>query len=585
MKIKIKKICASVMSLTLFATGVAAAGCSKPENGGNAGDKTLNIYIWNDDGSTPDGFDDVLTYFNSTYGPELGFNVKFKFDTQSDYKQNLNLAMAANQKDYDMVFDAGWIYLNDFAKKKYYYDLSDYFKPGSGYDGLSSAFSSEYLSNNLFSGGVYGVPLTQTYGDISVAYIRKDWREACAADANFKMPDGKFEGNAVTRKDLADGIDSFDELQYYLYWVLANKQGVTPCLSNNDATWGAWDIINSRNKPSHSAQDYVNAGIKQEIKLTADVTATAYVRRGTVEAAYINDIENPTSENGMSSFPKGFDAEDTTWTSNFSLARRWAEDGIISKDVLQVTDSDAKFKAGMGGCVVQTINNFSTVEATLKQNNPGAELEIYVNEYALRNKLSGYAQTDYKAWNFLCVPTSAGEAKRDMAMKFLNWIFESEEHHDLFQYGIKGKHWKEVTDESGNAIEGTVETTGMESYTFPAYELTWNPKYIRVVRASDPKVMEYMKYMYDSSRYVGIIYSEFTFDHTATDALTTALSNADIANAKTEARSWYLGQVSDPVSSWQAKLTGRYENASLQSAIKVIKDELIRQLQDFIDKQ
>ena len=33
---KIKKICASVMSLTLFATGVAAAGCSKPENGGNA---------------------------------------------------------------------------------------------------------------------------------------------------------------------------------------------------------------------------------------------------------------------------------------------------------------------------------------------------------------------------------------------------------------------------------------------------------------------------------------------------------------------------------------------------------------------
>ena len=177
---KIKKICAFVMSLTLFATGVAAAGCSKPENGGNAGDKTLNIYIWNDDGSTPDGFDDVLTYFNSTYGPELGFNVKFKFDTQSDYKQNLNLAMAANQKDYDMVFDAGWIYLNDFAKKKYYYDLSDYFKPGSGYDGLSSAFSSEYLSNNLFSGGVYGVPLTQTYGEISVAYIRKDWREACA---------------------------------------------------------------------------------------------------------------------------------------------------------------------------------------------------------------------------------------------------------------------------------------------------------------------------------------------------------------------------------------------------------------------
>ena len=569
----------SLAAATVF--GVSSCG-EKKQTSSASGE--LNIYIWNDDGSTPDGFNDVLSYFNEHYAPDLGFTVKFKFDTQSDYKQNLNLSMAANENKYDMVFDANWIYLNDFAKKKYYFDLSDYFKPGSGYDGLSSAFSQEYLNNNLFSGGVYGVPLTQTYGEISVAYIRKDWREACAADENFVMPAGKLD-STVTRSDMADGIDTFDELQYYLYWVLANKPGVTPCLSNNDATWGAWDVINSRSLPAHSAQDYVNAGVKQEIKLTADVTATAYIRRGTVEAAYINDVEAPNSANGLKSFPSGFNAEDTTWTSNFTLARTWAEDGIISKDVLNVTDSDAKFKAGMGGCVVQTINNFSAVESALKQNNEGAELEIFVNDYTIRNKLTGYAQTDFKAWNFLCVPVSAGKEKCDMAMKFMNWIFSDEEHHDLFQYGIKGKHWDVATDEDGKEIEGTVTNTGMESYTFPAYELTWNPNFIRVNYASDPKVMEYMKYMYDSSRYVGILYSEFTFDHTANTALTTALSNADLVNAKSEARSWYLGQMADPVSTWQAKLTARYNNASLQSAVSTIKNELIRQLQEFIDAQ
>lgn len=235
-------------------------------------------------------------------------------------------------------------------------------------------------------------------------------------------------------------------------------------------------------------------------------------------AAYINDVEDPNSVKGMKDFPGGFNAPDTTWQDNFTVSRRWAEDGIISKDVLQVTDSDAKFKAGMGGCVVQTINNFSTVEAALQQSNPGAELEIFVNDYAIRNKLEGYAQTDYKAWNYLCVPVSAGKDKCDMAMKFMNWIFSSEENHDLFQYGIKGKHWEAAKDEDGKEIEGTVSTVGMESYTFPAYELTWNPNFIKVNSASDPKVMEYMEYMYDSDRYVGILYSGFTFDHTASDA-------------------------------------------------------------------
>ncbi|MDE5548466.1 MAG: hypothetical protein K2J30_05680, partial [Clostridia bacterium] len=254
------------------------------------------------------------------------------------------------------------------------------------------------------------------------------------------------------------------------------------------------------------------------------------------------------------------------------------------KAVLQVTDSDSQFKAGMGGCVVQTINNFSAVESALKAANPGAELEIFVNNYTIRNKLKGYDQTDYKAWNYLCVPSAVGKERCDMAMKFLNWIFESEEHHDLFQYGIKGTHWDVAKDESGKEIEGTVYTTGMASYTFPAYELTWNPNFIRVSSASDPKVMEYMNYMYDSSRYVGILYSEFTFDHTATPALTTALANAGFASAKTDARPYYLGQVENPIARWNALLASRYANTSLQSAVKVVKDELIRQLQAFIDE-
>ena len=158
--------------------------------------------------------------------------------------------------------------------------------------------------------------------------------------------------------------------------------------------------------------------------------------------------------------------------------------------------------------------------------------------------------------------------------------FKSTPAHDLFQYGIKGVHWDEAKDASGNYIEGTVVNSLENPYTFPAYELTWNPNYIRVTYASDPKVMEYVEYMYDINRYVAIPYSEFQFDYARTSELSTAFSNGDIAENYSEGPSYYLGQVSDPINKWKAELTSRYENQDLQSALKVIKDELIYQLQE-----
>lgn len=563
-----------VLTLTITA-------CKKDKGDDVLDDTEINIYLWSADGATPKGFDQVVKHFNDNYGKDLGLTVNFSFDTQDDYKTKLNLNIAAKKDDYDMVFDAGWIYLNDFAKKEYYYNLADYFKAGSKYQGLVNSFQESYINSNLFNNGVYGVPLTETFGEISVAYIRKDWRIECSLDNTWTKPTS-IATSSVTCDNLSDGIDNFDELEYYLYWIKENKPEATPILSNKDATWGAWDIINTRDLPSKSAQDFVNNGIKTDIKLSPTVTAKAYIKNGQVIAATVTD-ENPNSENGLSAFPAGFNETDSAWQEQYTLARRWAEDGIISPNVLNTSDADAQFRSGIGGCVVQTINNFNAVESQLKSVDPNAELEIYVNNIALREKRAGYAQTDFKAWNFLCIPKTVSEGKKDLCMKFLNWIFESREHHDLFQYGIKGVHWDEAKDASGNYIEGTVVNSLENPYTFPAYELTWNPNYIRVTYASDPKVMEYVEYMYDINRYVAIPYSEFQFDYARTSELSTAFSNGDIAENYSEGPSYYLGQVSDPINKWKAELTSRYENQALQSALKVIKDELIYQLQEYID--
>ena len=161
-----------VLTLTITA-------CKKDKGDDVLDDTEINIYLWSADGATPKGFDQVVKHFNDNYGKDLGLTVNFSFDTQDDYKTKLNLNIAAKKDDYDMVFDAGWIYLNDFAKKEYYYNLADYFKAGSKYQGLVNSFQESYINSNLFNNGVYGVPLTETFGEISVAYIRKDWRIEC----------------------------------------------------------------------------------------------------------------------------------------------------------------------------------------------------------------------------------------------------------------------------------------------------------------------------------------------------------------------------------------------------------------------
>lgn len=571
-----KRLTACALAVTA-AFSVFAASCG----GNKGGTDTIRFYLWSADGGEPAGFSEVLKTFNDGAGKELGVELAFSFDTQSDYKQKLNLAMASGQDQYDVVFDAAWIYLSEFAKKDYYYNLEEYFKSET-YSGLKNAFDSDYLERNKFNGGVYGIPLTETFSDISVAYIRKDWREECAVDTDFVKPSG-IATSTVTAAMLADGIDDFDELEYYLYWVKANKDGVVPALSNNDATWGAWDLANTHELVAKSAKDYVDAGIKTNILVTTGVEAKAYIRRGQVEAVSLDNYLDPSSEEGLNAFPDGFNSIDAKWQEDYAITRKWKEDGIISASVMSTTDADAKFEAGMGGTVVQSISNFSTVESRLKAQFPNAELEIFVNDPAIREKRENYAQTDYKAWNYLCVPKTVSKSKLDGIMKFMNWLFESQENHDLFQYGIKGKHWDVAKDVNGIEIEGTVDTVGFESYTFPAYELTWNPNYIRVQSASDPKVMEYMRYMYDMDRYVEILYSEFRFDSHRTDALANAVSNGDLATAITTANSYQLGQIANPISSWNAELSKRYSNASLQTAMKTIQAEIKAQLQNYID--
>ena len=124
-----------------------------------------------------------------------------------------------------------------------------------------------------------------------------------------------------------------------------------------------------------------------------------------------------------------------------------------------------------------------------------------------------------------------------------------------------------------------------EPYTFTAYLLTWNPTYIRLPYASDPKVLEYSSYMYSIERYSPQLYSGFVFSTVGRSSeVTTALNNPDIASAKSDITAYQLGLVNNPVSSWQGYLDSLRNNTSLQNSLTIIQRDLIAQFNEYLEK-
>lgn len=524
--------------------------------------RTLNLYMW---GPTPVGLDAAVAEYKRRTADKFGFDIKFKFDDIDNYKQNLTLKIGSGSEDLDLVFDAQWIYLQKWANEGNYVKLDKYFE-NPEYPGLNSAFSKEYLNNNKFNRGVYGVPITQTYGDSTAVFYRNDWRKQAVA---------------AGKTELADGINSIAEFEVYLQWVRDNKPGVTPFISNKDANNSQYSVVMAEPESVYTVAQFKNAGIAQSVQLSPGISADVYINPETkvVEEAYVRDFEKTSV---LADFPAPFNSQSVymgNWQAGYTKVREWNQTGLTHPDPTNITNSESRFKTGLAGSMVWTLGQFTQMNSSLKANDPSAELEVFIYDKYIRNKTKGYFGTDWKAWNFLSIPkTSVNE---DLAMLFLDWVFESRENNDLFTYGVDGVHWNKVDPgEGGGSYQ--FDVAGCQPYTMPGYQLSWNPNYIRLPYGATDKVLEYTKYVYDISSYEAKLYPDFTFDYTPVE---TKLNNPSFGTYLTQHRGYWLGAISDPVNQWNSLMNERYNNTAFQKDILSVKAELIMQFQDFIDKK
>lgn len=462
-KIGNKIWCLALVSVLTFST---IAGCGnksnvetgnqvqggKVENSKNLPKEELKIMFRAD---KPTGWDEVETAVEEKLAADgLNIDLLINWVAPADYKEKLNLAITGGE-EWDLVFDATFIYLRTLAADGYYADLSSYWN-NNEYPGLKECFSETLIENNQFYGQKNVIPLLRTYGTgIQAVHYRQDWADEWGIGV----------------------IDSYEKLVKYWDACLEKKPGVYP-LGVTGAR-GFYQLLGNLDASKSDIQMIVNSGVNY------------YVH---IEDGKVNSIAaEGTGDEAFKDFPEPYNYD--FGVRRYEEFAKWREAGYIETDSLNQTDEKTMFYSGLSASIIGTLDD---VEKNIAQmatySSEGVIGEFLYNE-RVRNMEEAAIATGYQANNFLCVP--ANSKKIDTTMKFLNWIFSNEENHDLIELGIEGKDWI-------NNGDGTYKVNSQ--YSFPGYMLTWTSKYVKFADSIPEDILKYRKYeLLDSTFYPNVL--------------------------------------------------------------------------------
>lgn len=489
--------------------------------------ETLRIMMF---GEKPLHFEEVLEEFYARTADTLNVELDIEFNPVPDHKQKLLLIASAGE-EYDLVFDAPWMQIKTLSKDGAYIPLDDYFH-NDDYPGLKANFSEDYLNSNKFHGSIYGMPITKTVKSAEGIGIRTDMMEKYGYDE----------------------IKDYETLQAFFDDILANEPDMVPMAAEGRV--GFFRAL----QPEFERYGIFPAG---------DFLVTLSEDGKTVEGAvhkFGSVMYSGDGEEHMATFPAPWNTQ-AAWLERPLQYQEWSK--YLEEDVMAQTDPNGFFTSGKAAALSRGYQNVNEL-ATLNKN-LGIDTDFYAFPYmdVDRNQIEGETYTDYKVWNFVCIPVTSTKADRTMA--FIDWIFQSEENHDLFELGIEGVHWNKVGD---NSYE--VHPDLAEPYKFPWYQLTGTPNMNRLNSALPETAAEFVAWQSNPDKYTLTPMAGFEFDYdpvktekASIDAIYTAITTG-IVN----------GAYEDPA----AILFEANENA-VKAGLEAMREETMKQVQAFLDSK
>ncbi|QTH44416.1 extracellular solute-binding protein [Cohnella sp. LGH] len=480
----------------------------------------------------------VLDRFYADTKDTLNTKLKFNFTTFDNIGQQVSLKIAGGEQ-VDSAFVAQWTApnINQMIAKNQLANLDSYFN-NDQYPGLKKAFTPEYLKNNSFidangESHIYGIPFTHGFDGGGVIYYRQDLAE----------------------KHGISEIKSVEDLTKYYDAIVTNEKGMVPLSWNgsqdliSDVLWTMVTPLTTK----HNFETYV-AGTNSSIAIKPD------------GSLYVAKTVNPWSDpEFMALLPDELKSVDPL--AGFKMAREWYKKGYLEKDILAQKDPDGQFMSGKAASVVRTLDIYPSQKQQLETAIPGAKLGYFIINPGYLTGTPKAVGSDFKAWNFAAIPSNSKNIER--TMQFFDWLFSDLNNHDLFEFGIEGKHWTAEGD-SKYSIPAGVDAAA--NYNFPGFTLTWNPTMVRYDGNTPDDVVTTLNNLGDTNFFFKKLSAGFNF---VTDNVKN--ETAKLNDVKSLLRTIGDG-VTDDIEGTLAKVQKEFDKAGYEK----VRQELEKQFSEFL---
>lgn len=490
----------------------------------------LTIWFFNE-GSN---YDKVFNRFEELTKDTL--NTKINLNWTTNHAQEMPLKLM-NQEPCDLTFDAYWINMAQNIQDGLYADLSSYFN-NPDYPGLQKAFSGALLDSMYDEEGrIYSIPLLETYNDCKCITIRGDWRK---------------------KYDLPEVTDD-ETLLLYMETIEEHKEELgVECaagLGNRGYFYFKYDIF-TKLANNICEVDSTGARVTQQFE--------ALLSEDGKTVLDVNVLGDP--DERFAIYPEGYQTNYRTDTA-IELGDAWGK--FVNEDFTNPTDLGVRWNNGKFAIGEGNLSGYVSSLQALQEVNPEAELECYFYEPQVRNMEKTYSNQSF-ASNYMVVPYYSENI--DRTMKFLDWIFASQENNDLFHYGIEGEDY-ELND------DGTITMLNpANKYSFPGYELCWNPMYYHT-NNSLGEYVEFDQWSRNQENFQPNPLLGFIFNPNENTELSTALA-AYKALQENYYHHFMAGKFGADT---ESKIEEFYEQASPD--IEIIRAALMEQIQAFLDKK
>jgi putative aldouronate transport system substrate-binding protein len=528
-------LCIGIALLFAGTAGIYAGGTRAA-----AGRPTTLEFLAPSPVSQVNDFDAVLNEVYKQTDSTLNIRINYVFTTFDDIGQKVSLRIAAGEQ-LDGAFVAQWTSPNmmQMISQGLLTNLDSYFH-NDAYPGLKRYFPPEYLRNNMFTDAnnethVYAIPFSNSYGG-------GNW-------------------NVYYRKDLADKygvgeITSYDKLIQFFEAIKTNEPGMDPFvyLGSNDSLAPTILTLYHTLPKTSGHNDIAIDGASTSVIVGDD--GLAYASRHFIPAMdpkYRSMLKGP--------------YRDEDPLLGHRLMQEWYQKGYFAKDILNERDPEGQFVAGRAASFMRGLDTYPAILSRFQASLPNAELGVFMMSETMRLGMPKTEGTDFKAWNFLAVPTTSRNT--DKVMGFMEWLFSNRAHHDLLEYGIEGKHWIAVGEDKYDYPPGNDPAT---NYNFSAYLLTWNPSLNRYPVSMPDTIVNALQVAGDAETYYKRVNTGFTF---VTDPVATEL--AKISDLSAYARAISNGIPTD-LEAEVARVQRLYEEAGIEK----IAAELERQFNEFL---